>query len=111
MREENKGFMGKFRLMINDLEDKYLKESVKEVKASAKLSLPNIRTTIPLLPLGTHSITGEKCPESGIWTTEDKPIKSISILKGNKMPPVGGKAIMWKLIDYKLTSNIKIRAS
>jgi hypothetical protein len=105
MREENKLFMGQFRLLIKDLEVKFNKERAKEKKekeVTFKKGIHLIRTTIALKPLGTLVLSGDLCPESGIWTTEGEPIKTVSIRKGNKMPVVGTIIRQWKLIDYKL---------
>ncbi len=47
--------------------------------------------------VGTTARTGEKCPESGIWTSQDSPSTTAPIAKGNVMPPHNGKACTWKL--------------
>jgi hypothetical protein len=112
MRDENKLFMKCFRLLIKDLENEFLKEMKKiaeKQKRAANKKQPNlIRTTIPLKDLGSLCESGEKCPESGIWSTIGVPKRTISILKGNIMPPVGAKSVKWKLMDYKTVESIKI---
>ncbi len=51
-------------------------------------------------PLGTTAKTGEKCPESGVWTVVGTPSTTAPIAKGNTMPPYAGKAVTWKLTAY-----------
>lgn len=43
--------------------------------------------------------TGQKCPASGIWKVEGFPTTTAPIAKGNIMPPYGGKAVIWRLIQ------------
>ena len=50
--------------------------------------------------IGTRARTGEKCPESGVWRVEGTPSTTAPIAKGNIMPPYGGKAVVWILIQY-----------
>lgn len=52
------------------------------------------------LPLGTTAKTGEKCPESGVWTSVSTPSTTAPIAKGNTMPPYNNKAVTWKLTAY-----------
>jgi hypothetical protein len=51
-------------------------------------------------PIGTRARTGEVCPESGVWQVESKPGQTAPIAKGNRMPPYGGIAVVWILIQY-----------
>lgn len=51
-------------------------------------------------PIGTTATTGQNCPESGIWKVIGTPSTTAPISVGNKMPPYGGKAVTWKLIQY-----------
>lgn len=51
-------------------------------------------------PIGTTASTGQKCPESGVWQVVGYPTTTAPIAKGNTMPPYGGKAVTWKLIQY-----------
>ncbi len=51
-------------------------------------------------PIGTRSHTGEVCPESGVWRAEATPSTTAPIAKGNRMPPYGGRAVVWILIQY-----------
>jgi hypothetical protein len=51
-------------------------------------------------PVGTRARTGETCPESGVWKVEGYPTTTAPIAKGNRMPPYGGKAVVWVLISY-----------
>ena len=53
-----------------------------------------------MYPIGTTARTGEKYPESGIWKVIGSPSTTAPIAKGNTMPPYGGKAVTWKLIQY-----------
>lgn len=48
--------------------------------------------------IGTLAKTGENCPESGVWESQDKPSTTAPIAKGNTMPPHNGNAVTWKLI-------------
>lgn len=50
--------------------------------------------------IGTHASTGQKCPESGVWQVIGTPSTTAPIAKGNTMPPYGGNAVTWKLIQY-----------
>lgn len=51
-------------------------------------------------PIGTRVSTGNNCPESGVWKVEDNPSTTAPIAKGNRMPPYGGRAVVWILIQY-----------
>ena len=51
-------------------------------------------------PLGTTKKTGQKCPESGIWEAQSKPIDTIPLSKGETFPPHNGDSTYWKLISY-----------
>ena len=39
-------------------------------------------------PLGTTARTGEKCPESGVWTSVSSPSTTAPIAKGNIDAPL-----------------------
>ncbi len=52
------------------------------------------------VPLGTKARTGERCPESGVWKSDDVPSTTAPIAKGNVMPPHHQKAVYWILIQY-----------
>lgn len=56
--------------------------------------------TIAKAPIGTRARTGENCPESGVWKVEGYPSTTAPIAKGNRMPPYGGNAVTWILIQY-----------
>lgn len=43
--------------------------------------------------------TGQKCPKSGVWKVEGTPSTTAPIALGNVMPPYGGKAVTWRLIQ------------
>jgi len=49
--------------------------------------------------IGTTASTGQICPCSGVWKVVGTPTTTAPIAKGNKMPPYGGKAVSWKLIQ------------
>jgi hypothetical protein len=51
-------------------------------------------------PIGTTARTGERCPESGVWESQDHPSTTAPIAEGNVMPPHGGRSVTWKLIRY-----------
>ncbi len=51
-------------------------------------------------PIGTRVGTGSICPESGIWKVDGYPSTTAPIARGNVMPPYGGKAVVWVLIQY-----------
>lgn len=51
-------------------------------------------------PIGTIARTGTKCPESGVWKSQDTPSTTAPIAKGNTMPPHNQKAVDWKLTQY-----------
>jgi hypothetical protein len=57
-------------------------------------------STITKHPVGTRARTGETCPESGVWKVEGTPSTTAPIAKGNRMPPYGGKAVTWVLIQH-----------
>lgn len=50
-------------------------------------------------PIGTTAKTGEICPESGIWKPGGGG-DTAPIAEGNRMPPSGGNAVTWTLIQY-----------
>ncbi len=52
------------------------------------------------VPLGTTARTGEICPESGVWKVLGTPSTTAPIAKGNRMPPYGGRAVVWQLVQY-----------
>lgn len=49
--------------------------------------------------VGTRSRTGELCPVSGVWRVEGSPSTTAPIAKGNRMPPYGGRGVIWALIQ------------
>lgn len=49
--------------------------------------------------IGTRVHTGEKCPESGVWKVVGTPSTTAPISKGETMPPYGGNAVVWQLIQ------------
>lgn len=51
-------------------------------------------------PIGTRTRTGETCPESGVWKVEGYPSTTAPISRGNRMPPYGGRAVVWVLIQH-----------
>lgn len=51
-------------------------------------------------PIGTTAKTGETCPESGVWESQDHPSTTAPIAVSNIMPPHNGKAVVWKLIRH-----------
>jgi hypothetical protein len=51
-------------------------------------------------PIGTTGKTGENCPESGVWESQDSPSRTAPIAKGNKFPPHNDRAVRWKLTRY-----------
>ena len=56
--------------------------------------------TLARKPIGTRAQTGDVCPESGVWKVEGPPSTTAPIAKGNRMPPYGGRAVTWVLIQY-----------
>ncbi len=50
--------------------------------------------------IGTRVRTGEVCPESGVWRSDDYPSTTAPIAKGNRMPPHNGQAVYWVLVSY-----------
>ncbi len=52
------------------------------------------------VPLGTMRRTGEKCPESGVWESQDFPSTTGPFAYSNVFPPHNGRAVYWKLIRY-----------
>jgi hypothetical protein len=52
------------------------------------------------MPIGTQAHTGQVCPESGVWQVVGIPTTTAPIAKGNRMPPYGGLAVSWRLIQY-----------
>lgn len=44
---------------------------------------------------GHTARTGDTCPETGIWVSMSDPRQSIPVTKGNRMPPLDGKATVW----------------
>jgi hypothetical protein len=51
------------------------------------------------MPVGTTAKTGEICRESGVWKVVGTPSTTAPIAKGDRMPPYGGKAVTWTLIQ------------
>jgi hypothetical protein len=47
--------------------------------------------------IGTTAKTGEKCPESGVWSVVGVPTTTAPIAKNNTMPPYAGKSVVWRL--------------
>lgn len=50
-----------------------------------------------IMPVGTTALTGQRCPESGVWTVVGTPSTTAPIAKGNVMPPYANKAVTWRL--------------
>lgn len=59
-----------------------------------------VATNYGHVPLGTRVSTGHVCPESGVWKVDGNPSTTAPLAKGNVMPPYGGKAVTWTLIQY-----------
>jgi hypothetical protein len=57
-------------------------------------------TAVKKAPIGTRVGTGSTCPESGVWKVEGTPSTTAPIAKGNRMPPYGGKSVIWVLVQY-----------
>lgn len=51
------------------------------------------------MSVGRTAKTGETCPESGVWKVVGTPTTTAPIAKGNRMPPYGGNAVTWTLIQ------------
>lgn len=51
-------------------------------------------------PIGTRVGTGNICPESGVWKVAGNPSTTAPIAKGNRMPPYGGRSVIWVLTAY-----------
>ncbi|WP_255313694.1 hypothetical protein [Mycobacterium malmoense] len=51
-------------------------------------------------PIGTTVRTGERCPQSGVWRSQDSPATTAPIAEGSTMPPRNGKAVDWRLAEY-----------
>jgi hypothetical protein len=51
------------------------------------------------MALGRTARTGESCPESGVWKVVGTHTTTAPIAKGNRMPPYGGVAVTWQLIQ------------
>lgn len=47
--------------------------------------------------IGSHyrALSGESCPVSGVWSVEEMPSQTISVAKGNRMPPFAGRVVVW----------------
>ena len=56
--------------------------------------------SLPKSPVGTRVHTGNICPESGVWKVDGNPTTTAPIAKGNRMPPYGGRSVVWILIQY-----------
>lgn len=54
----------------------------------------------PKTPIGTCVGTGNICPESGVWRVTGNPSTTAPIAKGNRMPPYGGRSVIWVLMAY-----------
>lgn len=50
--------------------------------------------------IGTTAKTGDRCPESGVWESQDSPSTTAPIAIGNVMPPHNGRAVTWRLVRY-----------
>lgn len=51
------------------------------------------------MAVGRTARTNEKCPESGIWESQDFPSTTAPIAVGNNMPPHNQRSVTWKLIQ------------
>lgn len=51
------------------------------------------------MTVGRTARTGETCPESGVWKVVGAYSTTTPIAKGNRMPPYGGNAVTWQLIQ------------
>jgi hypothetical protein len=67
--------------------------------ASEKPGLRPREKTNMATAIGTKANTGERCPESGVWKVVGTPSTTAPIARGNVMPPYGGKAVTWELIQ------------
>lgn len=51
-------------------------------------------------PLGTTAQAGQTCPESGLWRVVNRQAPTTPMNKGDLVPPFGGKAVIWQLIQH-----------
>jgi hypothetical protein len=51
-------------------------------------------------PIGAIAHTGQRCPESGDWRSQDTPSTLAPIAEHNVMPPHNGRSVAWKLVRY-----------
>ncbi|WP_162938381.1 hypothetical protein [Mycobacterium kyogaense] len=52
------------------------------------------------VPLGTLARSNTRCPESGVWESQDYPSTTAPIAEHNNMPLHRGVIVNWKLIQY-----------
>jgi len=52
------------------------------------------------LPIGTMVVTGQTCPESGIWESQGTPSGRSSFPRGTRMPAYDKESCVWKLVRY-----------
>jgi hypothetical protein len=51
------------------------------------------------MSVGRVAHTGQRCPESGVWKSQDSPSTTAPIAVHNVMPPHNGRGVDWKLIQ------------
>ena len=51
------------------------------------------------MAVGRTARTSEKCPESGVWKSQDSPSTTAPIAYGNIMPPHNNRSVVWQLIQ------------
>lgn len=68
--------------------------------ASSPLGIKWSLTAMSKAPIGTTGKTGETCPESGVWKSQDVSSTTAPIAKGNRFPPHNNQAVTWKLTAY-----------
>lgn len=98
MREENKGFMGVFRLLIKDLEND-LKSDTNSSSSKRNVTITGHVISATEVPLGFKRQSGDVCPRTGNWKVEgEELIQKFRI--GDEFPTSSGKSIGWILFSY-----------
>jgi hypothetical protein len=105
---ENKDFMKNFRILIKDLEkdinplkplgNPIVKKASIIFKSSTKL--PRVQISEERKPIGTIAMSGDPCPETGLWQAQDISFRIDTFKKGEILPYNGFRFNSWKLMKY-----------
>jgi hypothetical protein len=50
-------------------------------------------------PTAHVAVSGQDCPQSGLWQAKETPLPPLLVAKGHIMPGVQGRVVTWVLLN------------